>query len=136
MTLRTLAIIGLGLALVPAGLNGQSAPSGNLPDITGTWQVDTPDGPQTVVVRPDSSASFGDEIIRWRVVSDTVFLAFGDEWIGYNFALRGRTLTLSGGDLEEPYDLRRVGPPTPLPEGVEVPAAPPTITGAVGEPER
>lgn len=136
MTLRTLTIIALGLALAPAGLNAQSAPSGNLPDITGTWQVETPDGPQTVVVRPDSSASFGDEIIRWRVVSDTVYLAFGDEWIGYNFALRGRTLTLSGGDLEEPYDLKRVGPPTPLPEGVSVPAAPPTIMGAVGEPER
>jgi hypothetical protein len=136
MTLRILSIIGLGLALWPAGLNGQSAQSGNLPDITGTWQVETPDGPQTVVVRPDSSASFGEETIRWRVVPDTVYLAFGDEWIGYNFALRRRTLTLSGGDLEEPYDLKRVGPPTPLPEGLEVPPAPPTLAGTVGESER
>ena len=133
---RSIALSCAALLLAPAALTGQTSQSGNLPDITGTWHVETPDGPQTVVVRPDSSASFGDEMIRWRVVADTVFLAFGDEWIGYNFALSGRTLTLSGGDLEEPYDLKRVGPPKPLPEGMEVPPAPPTIAGAVGEPGR
>jgi hypothetical protein len=97
----------------------------NTTDISGTWEVETPDGPQTVVVRQDSSASFGDEIVRWRMIADTIFIAFGDEWVGYNYVLRGRTLTLSGGDLEEPYDLERVGPPSALPEGVEVPPAPP-----------
>jgi hypothetical protein len=100
----------------------------NTTDISGTWEVETPDGPQTVVVRQDSSASFGDEIVRWRMIADTIFIAFGDEWVGYNYVLRGRTLTLSGGDLEEPYDLERVGPPSALPEGVEVPPAPPMPT--------
>jgi hypothetical protein len=100
----------------------------NTTNISGTWEVETPDGPQTVVVRQDSSASFGDEIVRWRMIADTIFIAFGDEWVGYNYVLRGRTLTLSGGDLEEPYDLERVGPPSALPEGVEVPPAPPMPT--------
>lgn len=98
-----------------------------LPDLTGAWQAETPDGPQTIVVRPDSSASFGPEIIRWRVVPDTIYLALGGEWVGYNFTLRGRTLTLFGGDLEEPIELRRVGPPTPRPEGVPVPPNPDSI---------
>jgi len=80
-------------------------------DITGTWEADTPDGPQTVVVRADSSASFGDETVRWRVVADTVFILFGDEWVGYNFQLDGDQLTLSGGDLEEPITLRRIAAP-------------------------
>ncbi|MDH3457765.1 MAG: hypothetical protein OER90_13080 [Gemmatimonadota bacterium] len=103
-------------------------------DLSGTWQAETPDGPQTVVVRSDSSASFGEEMIRWRIVADTVFLVLGGEWIGYNFRLRGRTLTLSGGDLEEPVELQRVGPPTPRPEGVPVPpdpnSGPPAVSGS------
>jgi hypothetical protein len=130
----SLAIASTALLAAPPTALAQANPSENLADITGTWQVDTPDGPETVVVRPDSSASFGEETIRWRLVADTVFLAFGDEWIGYNFKRRGRTLTLSGGDLEEPYDLERVGPPTPRPEGVEVPPPPPMEPGTVGLP--
>jgi len=107
-------------ALIPVPCTAQSGAA----DLPGTWQAETPDGPQTVVVRPDSSASFGEETVRWRVVADTVFLALGGEWIGYNFRLRGRTLTLSGGDLEEPVELRRLGPPTPRPEGVPLPPEP------------
>lgn len=102
-----------------------SAAAQRAPRLEGTWTADTPDGPQTVIVRADSSASFGDETVRWRIVADSIFLALGDEWMVYNFAVRGRTLTLSGGDLEEPIELQRVGPATPRPEGVEVPPAPP-----------
>jgi hypothetical protein len=134
MRTHTLAIACTALLIVPPAALAQARPSENLPDITGTWQVDTPDGPETVVVRPDSSASFGEETIRWRMAADTVYLAFGDEWIGYNFERRGAVLTLSGGDLEEPYDLQRVGPPTPLPEGTEVPPAPPMDSRTAGLP--
>ena len=103
------------------------------PDLSGTWQAETPDGPQTIVVRADSSASFGEEIIRWRAVADTVYLALGGEWIAYNYTLRGRTLTLSGGDLVDPIELLRVGPPTPRPEGVPVPPNPDSIPpGSIG----
>jgi hypothetical protein len=94
------------VALIGFGWQAQAS------DITGTWQADTPDGPQTVVVRADSSASFGEETVRWRVSADTVYIQFGDEWVGYNFELDGDLLTLSGGDLEEPITLRRVGPPS------------------------
>lgn len=128
MSLRLPAITVAVFVLAPGTLAAQGAP-----DIAGTWQVDTPDGPQTVIVRSDSSASFGDEIVRWRTIADTIFIAFGDEWVGYNYVLRGRTLTLSGGDLEEPYDLRRTGPPSALPDGVEVPPAPPMPTDSTPE---
>lgn len=108
-----------------------------VPDLAGTWRAETPDGPQTIIVRPDSSASFGDEIVRWRIVADSIFLAISDEWYIYNFAFSGRTLTLSGGDLVDPIDLERTGPPTPRPEGVLVPPAPPMsrradMTGMTG----
>ena len=117
----TILLLALGPAMAQA------------PDLSGTWQADTPDGPQTIVVRPDSSASFGDEIIRWRAVADTVYLALGGEWLGYHYTLQGRTLTLSGGDLVDPIALRRVGPPTPRPEGVPVPPNPDSIPpGSIG----
>jgi hypothetical protein len=106
------------------------------PRLEGTWRAQTPDGPQTVIVRADSSASFGDETVRWRIVGDSILIALGDEWMGYHFALAGRRLTLSGGDLEEPVVLQRVGPATPRPDSIPVPPAPPMARrgGGVGDP--
>ena len=91
------------LCWVPFGLAAQ-----DVTDITGSWQAETPDGPQTVVVRSDSTASFGEETVRWRIKADTIFIQFGDEWVGYNFLLEGNSLTLSGGDLMDPITLKRV----------------------------
>lgn len=119
MDMRGLLLIALAL-----GLGASTASAQRAPKLDGTWKAETPDGPQTVIVRADSSASFGDETVRWRIVADSIFIALGDEWMVYNFALRGRKLTLSGGDLEEPIELERVGPPTARPDSVPVPPAP------------
>ena len=116
-TLVALAV----LAAAALRINGQGQP----PSLEGTWRAETPDGPQTIIVRADSSASWGDETVRWRLVADSIFLALGDEWLVYNFVLRRRTLTLSGGDLVDPIALERTGPATSRPEGVPVPPAPP-----------
>jgi hypothetical protein len=113
------------LVVLVAGATAGPAVAQRAPALDGTWRAETPDGPQTVIVRADSSASFGDETVRWRIVADSIFIAFGDEWMVYNFALRGRRLTLSGGDLEEPIELERVGPPSPRPDSTPVPPAPP-----------
>ncbi len=113
------------LLLMWFGAAGSLAAQSDLPDVSGTWRAETPDGPQEIVVRPDSSASFGDETVRWRLELDSLHIAFGDEWMVYRFDLARNTLTLSGGDLEEPVALERVGPATPRPDGVEVPPAPP-----------
>ena len=43
----------------------------------------------------------------------------------YGMVLRSDQLTLSGGDLEKPVTLKRVGPPTPRPDSLVVPKAPP-----------
>jgi hypothetical protein len=107
-----------------AALTSGAAAQSGLPDISGTWEAESPDGPVSIIVRTDSSASFGDEIVRWRLAPDTVYLALGGEWIAYNFRLKGKTLTLSGGDLEEPIDLKKIGPATPRPTDVPVPPVP------------
>ena len=120
MRLVTAITFPLVALVLPSILAGQIGPG-----ITGIWRAETPDGPQQIIVRSDSSASFGDDIVRWRLDADSIHLAIGDEWMVYEFELRRDKLTLSGGDLEDPIELERVGPATPRPQGVEVPPAPP-----------
>lgn len=125
MRVRKLLLV-LTLGLAP-GVVAQS----RVVEVIGTWRAETPDGPQDVIVRPDSSASLGDETVRWRLAGDSIHIAFGDEWMVYGVRRNRDRLTLSGGDLEEPMELDLVGPPTPLPEGVSVPPAPPADRRAI-----
>jgi hypothetical protein len=103
------------------------------PAILGTWKFDLRQGdkkgPQTVIVRADSSASYGNETVRWRVVGDSLALALGGEWVNYRVKLKGKRLTLSGGDLTEPVSFERVGPPSPRPDSVPVPPDPDQVPG-------
>jgi hypothetical protein len=116
-------------------VTGSAAPEAQAQRILGTWRARTPDDTwATVVVRPDSSASLGDQTVRWRVVGDSLWLALGDgTWSVYGIRVHSgaRRLTVSGGDLEEPITLERVGPPSPLPPGAEIPAAPPDTARAI-----
>lgn len=97
--------------------------------ILGTWKFDLKqdqkkEGPRIVIVRPDSSASYGTQTVRWRIVGDSLALALGGEWVNYRLKLKGKNLTLSGGDLNEPVTFQKVGPPTPRPDTVPVPPDP------------
>src|SRR4051794_40744534 len=130
---RVLLMLIAGLAALPIGGAAQTAPK-NSPTrfpLIGTWKFDLnqgpkKSGPRIVIVRPDSSASYGTETVRWRVVGDSLALALGGEWVNYKLKLKGKNLTLSGGDLQEPVDFRLVGPPTPRPDTVPVPPDPDT----------
>jgi hypothetical protein len=98
--------------------------------VLGTWKFDlkqgTKSGPRTVIVRADSSASYGAETVRWRIVGDSLALALGGEWVNYRLKVKGKRLTLSGGDLTEPVSFELVGPPTPRPDTVPMPPDPDT----------
>ncbi len=117
--IMTAAMVTIG---APAAGHGQSART----PLTGTWQAKLTDGTYTVVIRSDSSASYGDEIVRWRASGDSIYIALGGEWVAYAMKLRAKQLTLSGGDLAEPVTLRLVGPPSARPVGVRVPPDPDT----------
>ena len=115
-----------GLAVLPVRGAAQAASKNSL---IGTWKFDLKqgpkkEGPRIVIVRQDSSASYGTETVRWRVVGKDLALALGGEWVVYKLKLKGKTLTLSGGDLQEPVDFQLVGPPTPRPDTVSVPPDP------------
>ena len=121
--LAVAALAVAALAAAPRMAVGQQAA------ILGTWKFDLKqdpkkEGPRIVIVRPDSSASYGTQTVRWRVVGDSLALALGGEWVNYRLKLKGQTLTLSEGDLTKPVSFRRVGPPTDRPAGVAVPPDP------------
>jgi hypothetical protein len=119
----------LGWLLAVTLLLGTPGTAGAQAAILGTWQFDLEqgdksEGPRTVIVRPDSSASYGAETVRWRIVGDSLALALGGEWVSYRLKLKGKRLTLSGGDLTEPVTFERVGPPSVRPDTVAVPPDP------------
>ena len=99
------------------------------PPLLGTWRADIKDqqrkdAPRVVIVREDSSASYGTETVRWRLKPDSIMLALGGEWVTYRLQIKGTRLTLSGGDLAKPVTLTKVGPPTPRQDSVAVPPDP------------
>jgi len=118
-------ILAVSLLLTPTIAVAQQAP------ILGTWKFDLNQGnkkpgPRTVIVRADSSASYGAETVRWRIIGDSLALALGGEWVSYRLKVKGKRLTLSGGDLTEPITFDLAGPPTPRPDTVAVPPDPNT----------
>lgn len=110
------------VVLLPGTAEGQQSP------IVGTWRVaakvDTRGGPREVIIRPDSSASWGRETSRWRLEGDSIAIAIGGEWEVYRVKVEKRKLTLSGGDLQKPITLTRVGAASPRPPGVAIPPDP------------
>src|SRR5438034_544939 len=113
-------LIGLGLTVVAAA--AVQAPR----RVTGNWQARAGDEIRHIMVRGDSSAQFGEQVARWRIVGDSLWLALGDGvWQVYGMKLDGDKLTLSGGDLEKPATLHRVGPATARADSVAIPPPPP-----------
>ena len=121
MRIASLLLVGLMAAPLAA-----QAPNGTT--LSGLWQLEKgkvkADGPKTVMIRPDSSASWGKETVRWRLKEGQIMIALGGEWEIYKLKLKGDRLTLSGGDLPDPITLKRVGPATPRPANVPVPPDP------------
>ena len=100
------------------------------PNVSGTWALEKgkikADGPRSVVIRSDSSASWGKETVRWRLKGDQIMIALGGEWETYKLKVAHERMTLSGGDLTDPITLKRVGPPTARPDSIPVPPDPDT----------
>lgn len=96
--------------------------------LAGLWELEKgkvkSDGPKTVMIRSDSSASWGKETVRWRLKPGQIMIALGGEWEIYEIKLKKNRLTLSGGDLPDPITLKRVGVATPRPASVPIPPDP------------
>jgi hypothetical protein len=93
--------------------------------VTGDWQARAGEEIRHNMVRSDSSAQIGSDVARWRVVGDSLWITLGDGvWQVYGMKLATDKLTISGGDLEKPVTLKRVGPPTARPDSLTIPEAP------------
>lgn len=117
------------LLLIPVALPiPVQVPTGTL--LSGLWELEKgkvkSDGPKTVMIRTDSSASWGKETVRWRLKAGQIMIALGGEWEIYDLKLKRDRLTLSGGDLADPITLKRVGQATARPANVPVPPDPDT----------
>lgn len=118
--------MGLGIAPGLAAQTPSGVGGGRGARLEGKWQAKTEDEIRNIMVRSDSSAQFGDQLARWRVVGDSLWLTLGDGvWQVYRMTLDREKLTLAGGDLEKPVTLRRVGPPTPRADSLALPPPPP-----------
>jgi hypothetical protein len=123
------SLILLAALALPPALTAQVR--GGRPRLEGKWEARTDDGPRLIMVRADSSAQFGDQVARWRLVGDSVWFTMGDGvWNVYGLKIAGDKLTISGGDLEKPVTLRRVGPATARPDTLQVPEPPPASARA------
>ncbi len=114
--------------LLPVLLLGGSSLTAQTPArLEGQWQARGPDDQiHDIMVRRDSSAQFGQQVARWRVVQDSLWLTLGDgAWLVYAMKLERERLTLSGGDLDKPVTLRRVGPAGQRPDTLVIPDPPP-----------
>ena len=125
MTKIAFAVMAVALlsTQAPTRLRAQANP------VLGTWVTEKKikDAPAIVIVRADSSASYGTETVRWRIrTTGKILLALGGEWVEYDYKVRSGKLTLSGGDLTEAITLRKSGPPTARPANIPVPADPDT----------
>jgi hypothetical protein len=108
------------------GAQTPDPPHGRRARVEGKWEARTEDEIRNIMVRSDSSAQFGDQVARWRVVGDSLWLTLGDGvWQVYGMRLVDDKLTLSGGDLEKPVTLHRVGPPIARADSVVIPPPPP-----------
>lgn len=99
--------------------------------LAGNWQARAGEEIRHIMVRADSSAQFGDEVARWRVVGDSLWITLGDGvWQVYGMKLSRDQLTISGGDLEKPVTLRRIGPASARADTLAIPPPPPATARA------
>ena len=126
---KQLSLLGLGALAAMLATARPAVGQSTAAAVIGTWKAelqdqDRKDAPREVVVRPDSSASWAKETVRWRLKPDSIMIALGGEWVTYRLQVKRTKLTLSGGDLAKPLTLTRIGPPTARPDSVDVPPDP------------
>ncbi len=80
-------------------------------NLVGTWvgKVQGYGVEMKLTLNADGSADYEGVMGKWRVQANKLLLTQEGETVGYNFALQGSQLTLSGGDLMAPMVMTRAG---------------------------
>jgi hypothetical protein len=72
--------------------------------IHGVWTANDPDNGSliTVVLNKDGTGKLDNDAIRFTIDGNRIQVTLNGEITTYNFKLQENTLTVSGGDLDEP----------------------------------
>ena len=97
--------------------------------LVGTWTGTDSGVPFQLILRADGTGMLGDSPLRWKMQGGKLVVVEEGETNVYDAVLKGTTLTVSGGDLDEPMKLTRgtaskvpappaqAGMPNPAPGG-------------------
>jgi len=107
---------------------GPPAWAGSNTALVGTWSGEFAGDPFQLILNADGTGQM-DGPIQWQVRGKKLVITEDDGSTAYNFALKGSKMTVSGGDLEEPLTLTRIG-------GAGKPASPPVAQAPAGKPSR
>lgn len=101
-------IIFLLFTMVGFAQIGQKIPNTKT-GLTGTWVNKDFGYDMKLQLSDNGKGIFEDEAITYTVVGSKINMKFEEETIAYNFKLSGNTLTLSGGDLDNPVSFTKNG---------------------------
>jgi hypothetical protein len=119
------------LVLLIAPLSGSPAWAGSSSALVGTWSGDFGGEPFQLILNADGTGQM-DGPIRWEAKGNKLVIAEDDGSTEYTFALKGSKMTVSGGDLEAPLTLIRIGGAgKAAPPGVDA-GAPPAAKAPAG----
>jgi len=79
------------------------------PKIQGTWQADSNGDRMILKLNADGSGEFDGEAINYTTKDNkfTLTIVAESQTVVYNFKLQENSLTISGGDLDEPVTFSR-----------------------------
>lgn len=77
--------------------------------IHGNWISNDFGYQMSLLLNPDGTGELDDEAIRFTVQNNTLAITQDGEKTTYSFLLSGNSLTVSGGDLEQPITFKRSG---------------------------
>lgn len=77
--------------------------------IAGTWTIQAQSGAITLDLKTDGTGTFNSAALQWQYNQKILILSIGGQTVMYNTTLAGDSLTLSGGDLQQPATFQRNG---------------------------
>jgi hypothetical protein len=92
--------------------------------LVGTWTGGEPGAPIQLQLKADGTGVFADSPLTWKLQGGKLVITEEGETTLYEFTLKGSTLTVSGGDLDEPMVFARGGaaPKSTAPPAAQAPA--------------
>jgi hypothetical protein len=98
----------IALMLALSVLTGGAIWAGQNSQLVGTWSGEFSGEPFQLILNADGTGQM-DGPIQWEAKGSTLVITEDDGSMEYKFVLKGSKLTVSGGDLETPLTLTRIG---------------------------